>query len=166
MRISEILGLRWKHVDLIHGWIMIRERYYRGDQDVTKSEKSIRDVPLGYLLEDFRRLKPKGVSGEGYVFDRGDGKPYDDRGLLQHFIRPAAKRLGFYFEGFGFHSFRRENNTKMQEEGASATEAQRHLGHSRTEMTAEYTILQRTRHENLVKRVQERWLEGARPAVN
>jgi hypothetical protein len=33
-------------------------------------------------------------------------------------------------------------------------------------MTAEYTILQRTRHENLVKRVQERWLEGARPAVN
>jgi integrase len=158
MRISEILGLRWKNVEMEKGWIMVRERYYRGDQDVTKSEKSIRDLPLGYLADDFRSLKPAGVSGEGFVFDRGDGKPYDDRGLLQHFIRPAAVALGFYFEGFGFHSFRRENNTKMQEEGASAIEAQRHLGHSRTEMTAEYTVLQRQRHEDMVKRVQDRWI--------
>ena len=158
MRISEILGLRWKHVDLVNGWVLVRERYYRGDQDVTKSEKSVRDVPLGYLIDDLRLLKAAGVSDESFVFDRGDGKPYDDRGLLQHFIRPAAKALGFYFEGFGFHSFRRENNTKMQEEGASAIEAQRHLGHSRPEMTAEYTILQKQRHEDLVKRVQGRWI--------
>jgi integrase len=166
LRISEILGLRWKNADLVTGWLRVRERYYRGDQDVTKSERSVRDVPLGHLLEEFRALKPASASGEAFVFDRGDGMPYDDRGLLQHFIRPAAKALGFYWEGFGFHSFRRENNTKMQEEGASATEAQRHLGHSQPSMTGEYTILQKQRHEELVKRVQERWMEPATGAVN
>jgi hypothetical protein len=34
-----------------------------------------------------------------------------------------AKQLGFYFEGFGWHSFRRQNLTLIQEEGASAFEA-------------------------------------------
>jgi len=45
LRISEILGLKWKNVDLLTGWLQIRERYYRGDQDVTKSEKSAREFP-------------------------------------------------------------------------------------------------------------------------
>jgi len=157
LRISEILGLKWKNVDLTTGWLQIRERYYRGDQDVTKSEKSIRDVPLGHLVDDFRRLKPLDAAAEGYVFDRGDGQPYDDRGLLQHFIRPAAVKLGFYWEGFGFHSFRRENLTTFQEVGGSAIETQRHAGHSRPSMTGEYTILQRKRQEELVRKVQERF---------
>jgi len=91
------------------------------------------------------------------VFDRGDGLPYDDRGLLQHFIRPAAVSLGFYWEGFGFHSFRRENITAIQEAGASAIEAQKHAGHSRQTMTGEYTLLQRKRQEELVRKVQGRF---------
>ncbi|MGB9456215.1 MAG: hypothetical protein WCB12_09245 [Bryobacteraceae bacterium] len=48
-----------------------------------------------------------------------DGKPFDDREILRDIIRPAAERLGFYFEGFGWHSFRRQNITLIQEEGAT-----------------------------------------------
>ncbi len=157
LRISEILGLKWKNVDLVTGWLQVRERYYRGDQDDTKSEKSNRDVPLGYLVDNFRRLRPLEVSPEAYVFDRGDGNPHDDRALLKDFIRPAAKQLGFYWEGFGFHSLRRENITTFQEVGGSAIEAQKHAGHSRPTMTGEYTILQRKRQEDLVRKVQQRF---------
>jgi len=159
MRISEILALRWKHVDLADGWLFIRERYYRGDCDVTKSEKSIRDVPLGYLVHELRALRPAGAGDDDFVFDRGDGKPYDDRDLAARFLRPTARALGFYFEGFGWHSFRRQNVTKLQEVGASAIEAQHQLGHSRPVMTSEYTVVQRERQEELVRRVQERWIQ-------
>jgi integrase len=157
LRISEVLGLKWKNVDEVTGWLQIRERWYRGDQDVTKTEKSNRDVPVGALVDDLRRLKPLDASPDGYMFDRCDGQPYDDRGLLRRFIRPAAKKLGFYWKGFGFHSLRRGNITIMQSvAGASTIETQINVGHSRPMMTAEYTILQRNRQEELVRKVQER----------
>ena len=58
MRVSEVLGLKWRAVDLVRGFVNVKERYYRGDTDVPKSERSIRSVPLGYLIEEYRRLKP------------------------------------------------------------------------------------------------------------
>ena len=86
------------------------------------------------------------------------GEPLDDRAILRDHIRPAAKRLGFYFEGFGWHSFRRQNLTLIQEEGATAFEAQEQAGHSRPVMTSEYTIVGLERREQAVRRVQERLL--------
>ena len=77
---------------------------------------------------------------EDYVFSDG-GEPFDDREVLKKYIRPAAKRFGFYFLGFGWHSFRRQNITRIQEEGASEADAQKHAGHSRPKMTREYTIV-------------------------
>ncbi len=73
-------------------------------------------------MEAYRRVKPADAKGDGYVFEK-DGKPLDDRAILKDFIRPAAKRLGFYFCGFGWHSFRRQNLTRIQEEGATPFEA-------------------------------------------
>ena len=74
---------------------------------------------------------------ERHVFQR-DGQPLDDRVVLKDVIRPLAKQLGFYFEGFGWHSFRRQNLTLIQEEGASAFEAMAQAGHSRPTITSEY----------------------------
>ena len=89
-------------------------------------------------------------------FDRGDGQPWDDRSLMRNWIRPAARELGIYFEGLGFHSFRREVATKIQEAGASAVEAQLIMGHSAPQMTSHYTLMQRKRLSDLVRRMQER----------
>jgi hypothetical protein len=68
-------------------------------------------------------------------------EPLDDHSILRGVIRPAARRLGLYFEGFGWHSFRRQNITLLQEEGATAFEAMAQAGHSRPLMTGEYTIV-------------------------
>ena len=61
-----------------------------------------------------------------------------------------------YFEGFGWHSFRRQNLTVLQEEGATAFEAMAQAGHSRTAMTSEYTIIDLNRREQAVRRLQTR----------
>jgi len=161
MRVSEIIGLKWRAVDLEHGLVHVQERYYRGDTDEPKTDKSRRPLPLGYLTQDFRELRALALaehakfSGHEYVFHK-DGKPFDDREILRDIIRPVAERLGFYFEGFGWHSFRRQNITLIQEEGATPFEAMEQAGHTRSTMTSLYTVVALTRREQAVERVQER----------
>ena len=46
-RISEILGLQWRHIDLATGWVSIEQRWYRGDLDVVKSERGERELLPG-----------------------------------------------------------------------------------------------------------------------
>lgn len=162
MRISEILGLRWRSVDLVTGKVKVDERFYRGELGEPKSERARRTLPLGLLTEYYRQLKPNDVSPDSYVFEE-EGKPRDDRAILQKVIRPAAKNLGFYFEGFGWHSFRRQNITVLQEEGATAFEAMAQAGHSRPSMTGEYTIVGLGRREQAVRRLQERLHLGQQP---
>jgi integrase len=159
MRISEILALKWRSADLDRGLIFVEERRYRGDTDVPKSERSRRVLPLGRLDAALRKHRPLTWKLDDYVFQR-NGEPLDDRDLLRQQIRPAAERLGFYFTGFGWHSFRRQNLTLIQEEGATAIEAQAQAGHSRPVMTSEYTVVGLDRREAAVRRVQERLFGG------
>jgi integrase len=65
-RISEAMGLQEKHLNFTERIIEVRQRYYRGDLDVVKSRASKRDLPMGYLEEDLRRLC-KG-DPERYIF--------------------------------------------------------------------------------------------------
>jgi hypothetical protein len=74
----------------------------------------------------------------------------DDRAIVRNAIRPAAKRRGFYFEGFGWHSFRRQNITILREEGATTFEAMEQAGRSQPPMTGEYTIVGLDRREQAV----------------
>lgn len=169
-RISEILGLRWKFVDLNTGWIKIEKRWSRGDEDVTKTEGSVREAPLGNLIEDYRRLGLTSGAAtldagryaiakpERFLFERpsADGEPWDDRIIHNRHLRPAAIALGFYFPGFGFHSLRRTNSTNRQEIGGmSSIETALSLGHSKPDMTLKYTVLQRKRNEDAVRAIQD-----------
>lgn len=109
----------------------------------------------GILADSYTALKPDPGNADGYVFER-NGVPLDDRALLRQVIRPIAQRLGVYFEGFGWHTFRRQNLTVLQEEGATASEAMAQAGHSRPGMTGEYTIVGVNRREAAVLRLQAR----------
>jgi hypothetical protein len=67
--------------------------------------------------------------------------PPDDRDLLRYEFRPVLKRLGLYYEGFGWHAFRRQNITwKQQLGGATPLEAQKAGRHSSLDMTYLYTL--------------------------
>jgi integrase len=171
LRISELLGLRWEMVNLTDQPVDIGEdfllppaclfvstRYYRGDVDVTKSARSRRAIPLGLMAEKLRQHRQHSAfrGEQNYVFCNDRGQPLDDCRLQKNYLRPAAKAIGVYHEGFGWHAFRRQNLTLLQQEGGTVTEAQAQAGHSRPQMTGEYTIDDLARRQTLVLRVQHR----------
>src|ERR1035441_10181854 len=98
LRISEVLGLQWQHIDFKRGVLCVRQRYYRGDVDTVKSECSERDVAMGFLGEDLAALYPGAGHAEDYVFrvrthlkrEKAGRVCRDDRDINQHFLRPAA----------------------------------------------------------------------------
>lgn len=157
-RISEILGLTWKHVDLERGVINIVQRNWRGDIDDPKSRTSRRPLTLGYLVDRYRtKAAADGAKSESWVFVRTDGSGLAlwDSGVRQALKRAAAAE-GCDFPGLGPHSFRRANITWCQEVGGSSIEASKIAGHSTVRMTEEYTKIQLTRQEELTRRIQER----------
>lgn len=163
LRISEILGLQEKHLDFEAGLIRVRQRYYRGDLDVPKNDKAVRDVPAGYLAADLKRLctgdperfvfqiktKPKWGQSESVTRDGCD--------ILQHFLRPAAITLGFYWKGFGFHALRREAVTSISCV-IGIGQAMSMSGHSSMDMSLLYTLDDLGEQDRAVREHQERIL--------
>jgi integrase len=158
VRISEILGLTWLHVDLQGGVIHIVQRNWRGDIDDPKSKTSKRPLTLGYLVDRYRvKAAAEKAQPEKWVFVRTDGSglPLWDSGVRQALKRAAAAE-GCDFPGLGPHSFRRANITWRQEVGGSSIETSKIAGHSTVRMTEEYTKIQLHRQEELTRRIQER----------
>lgn len=164
LRVTEMLGLQEKHLDFERNLILVRQRYFRGDLDAhTKSGKSMRDVPMGYLATDLKRL----CAGdpERFVFQietrpkwgRGHGISRDDRDLTQHFLRPIAQKLGFYWKGFGFRSLRREAITAIGSV-AGIGQAMKAAGHSHADTSLLYTLHDLMEQERAIRTHQERIL--------
>jgi integrase len=154
LRISEVLGLKWKDIDLISGTLTVNRRWYRGDlAEETKTPAARRVLQLGsYLTEQFRirRQEP-----ELHIF-RDYAKPHqppDDRDLLREYFRPVIRRLGVYYEGFGWHAFRRSNITLRQHFGATPLEAMRAAGHNSLDMTLLYTVNDPQREREQIDRM-------------
>jgi integrase len=157
MRTSEIFGLKWKYVDLDRGVIEVRERNYRGEQGSPKTRSSRRDLPLGVLIEQYRALKPVETLPDAFVFHE-EGQPLDERSVLRYQLRPVAKALQLYSEGFGWHTFRRTHLTVLSEEGATAFETRDQAGHAKVETTMLYVKPSLVRRGAAVERVATRLL--------
>jgi integrase len=162
LRISEVLGLQERHVDLVNGLLVIEQRFHRGNLDIVKNRKAERSVPLGYMVDDLRLLCLGDPERFVFQVETKAGRPgphqkhficRDDRGLLQHFLRPAAKDIGCYSEGFGWHSLRREAVTAFNA-SLGVTQAMRLAGHSSVEMSAEYTLADRAAQDAAVRERQ------------
>ncbi len=157
-RISEILGLQWKHVDLETGVITIEQRNWRGDIAEPKTGRSHRPLALGHLAERYRaRAKADNADPEAWVFVRNDGSgdPLWDSGVRQA-IKKAAAEEGCDFPGLGPHSFRRANITWRQRVGGTSIETSKIAGHSSIEMTEEYTFVEMERQDELTRAIQEK----------
>ncbi|MGI9073254.1 MAG: tyrosine-type recombinase/integrase [Bryobacteraceae bacterium] len=164
LRVTEALGLQEKHLDFERNVILIRQRFFRGDLDKrTKSARSCRDVPMGYLGFDLKQL----CTGdpERFVFQiktrpkwgRQQGICRDDRDLTQHFLRPIAKELGFYWKGFGFRSLRREAITAIGSE-AGIGQAMNAAGHAHADTSLLYTLQDLSEQDRAIRTHQERIL--------
>jgi integrase len=168
-RISEVLGLQWKHVDLEAATIRIEQRVWHQEIALPKSESSRRVLGLGDIVEQFtgKALLEK-PARDTFVFTqkRDPEKPLWDSGVRDA-LHQAAQAECCDFAGLGPHSFRRANITWRQEVGGSAIEASRIAGHSGLNMTSEYTFVTPERQNELTRRIQEKlaFASPSRPAL-
>ncbi len=157
-RISEVLGLIWRHVDLEVGTIKIVQRVWHQEVGRPKSEDSKRILGVGDLIERLRaKSKGDGAAPEAFVFQqkRAPGKPLWDSGVRDA-LHQAAEAEGCDFPGLGPHSFRRANITWRQQVGGSAIEASKIAGHSDLETTGDYTFVTAERQNELTRRIQQK----------
>lgn len=150
LRVSELIGLRWRsvHADSI----TIDERFCRGDWGPPKSDASNATIPVNrVVIERIHRLKTLTVelrAGTGlrrYRVVRSDGPddlvfqslvkggPMRDNNILVRHLKPAAVKLGLGF--VNWRCLRTSHATWLKMAGADVKDAQAQMRHSRATTT-------------------------------
>ena len=149
-RISEILGLTWRYVNLNTTWrnvgsyslpessAAILKQWYRGGLSPLKTEASTRVIPLSRpMVEILERRSPESKDGPGrFVFAGRTGRPLDSCNLASRKLKPAARSVGL--PDASWHCFRHTLNTWLYQEGVPEPERMAQLGHKRGGMNANY----------------------------
>jgi integrase len=166
-RISEVLGMQLRHLDLDKATLRVEQRSWHQDIGKPKTAKSRRTLAIAGLAERYRSWVQNlpDTEPDGWLFpQKGDpSKPMWDSGIRKE-LHAAAAAVGCDFPGLGPHSFRRANITWRQEVGGSSIEVSRIAGHSNVRMTEEYTVVQIKRQEELTRRIQEKLAKAKKRA--
>lgn len=152
LRVSELVGLKWRHVG--DGSLWIERGFCRGNWGKPKTGASSATISVAPLvLERIRELKSitvsvragrairhyKAVKADGpedFVFQSvKNGKAMNDQNILRRHIRPAAEKLGL--SGIDWRCLRRTCATWMVHAGADPKSVQGQMRHSRITTTME-----------------------------
>ena len=126
LRKGDILGLRWRDVDLDRGIISIQ---------MQKTGESI-EIPLIPMLRDLLEQMKLRAGLSQYVFSLGSkGKPIGD---IKTAFRAALRRSGLADQGYRFHDIRRTFARMLYNQGVILTKIQRLLGHKSVLTTERY----------------------------
>src|SRR6266568_4459929 len=133
LRVSEILGLRWKDIDCEGLRLAVRQAYVYGMQGDVKTQASHRWMPLDPLLaeklrEHEARFAPLARS-EDWVFANPEtGKPYWPGRIQENWLVPAAEKAGI--GRIGWHTFRHSHSTLLHALGVDLKVKQELLRHA------------------------------------
>jgi integrase len=110
-RLGEVLGLKWKHVDLERKILRIEQSLWRGQLVSPKTAASTRDILLGSALGETLRIHRENSSHRGtddFVFCKKDGSSLNPDVLRKDALYPILDRLGIPRKkgASGFHTFR------------------------------------------------------------
>ena len=150
LRIMELLGLCWRHVDLEEGVIYVRYQLTRGSKqtparlDDLKTRSARRDVVLlpelvVLLREHRRRAFQRGLAREhDYVFATREGTAFNYRNVAQRGLTSAADKAGLNPEGkprLTLHDLRHTFGSHLVRQGADVVTVSRQMGHARPSIT-------------------------------
>lgn len=148
MRQGELLGLRWRDLDLATGRAEIQQTFYRlGRRQLfkpPKTPKSRRSVPLSLELvaellrerdEQERRRRPLGDRHRdlGLVFCQEDGKPLHAHNLVRRDFRKVLARAGL--PRIRFHDLRHTAATLFLARNVHPKIVADLLGHASVQVT-------------------------------
>lgn len=165
MRLGELLGLTWRHVDLDSARLTVAAQLQRiaGALTLTepKSDRSRRVLPIGPEViaalreqQSHQRLARLAAgprwTDSGHVFTTASGKPRDPSSTI-HVYQRQLERAGLAREGV--HAMRHGAASLLIAEGATLREVMEQLGHAQISLTANlYTHLSETvKRENAAR---------------
>jgi integrase len=149
VRISELLGLTWRHVHLGDDpHILIAEQFYRGQRKQLKTDASMDRVPLSPTMAAWlAELRPAGAGQDAPVFPSVTGTPLTYSNVYNRVLRPAlrdsgiAKNLGtadapsWDYEGIAFHALRKACGSLLFARGKTLKQVQGWLRHAQLTTT-------------------------------
>jgi integrase len=142
LRISEAIGLTWRHVDLgTRPRVLVREQFYEGERQPLKSRHARRDIPLSpSMAEELRGRRRDCYRGDlTPVFVSVAGTELSRPNLASRVLKPAAAAVGLTvtIEGknqavpwVSFHTFRHTCASLLFENGKNVKQVQEWLGHA------------------------------------
>lgn len=131
LRISELVGLKWKDVDMEERWLIV----------LGKGNKE-RRVPFGsYAQKALSTLKHRTNGEDGFVFPGREGKPLTVR-TVHRVVTSLAERCGI--DGVTPHVLRHSCATHLLEKGADLKFVQEFLGHENMATTQIYLTISAT----------------------
>ena len=141
-RLGEVLGLMWKHVDFEQKRLRIEQSLWRGQLVAPKTTASTRDILVGSSLTEMLKIHHENSRHRGmddFVFCKNDGTPLDPDVLRKDALYPILDRLGIPRKkgASGFHTFRHSAASIVNEQTGNLKLAQKFLGHSTIQMTAD-----------------------------
>jgi len=142
MRISELRGLTWDHIDFARRVIRVRQRANRGNEiGSPKTKSGIRDIPMTpMVVEALSRWRPHCPAGAlGLVFPNGKGNAETYGNIMRRIFYPLQEKAGVVGKDgkakYGFHALRHACASLMIEQGWPVKKIQTVLGHSSVVMT-------------------------------
>ncbi len=148
MRQGELLGLRWKDVNLGLGVASIQQTFYRlGGKPLFKEPKTAkarRTIALLPVLidilqrireehEEHRRRLGDGYEDNGLVFCQRNGTPLHANDIVKRDFRRVLARAGL--PRIRFHDLRHCHATLLLQQGVHPKVVQERLGHANISMT-------------------------------
>ncbi len=133
LRVSEILALRWEHIDFKTGVMLVQQGVVNGRIGRVKTEASQDEVPLDPAFAAVL-LDWKGKKTEGLVFPSPlTGRPFYAGIIQRQTLRPKGAEVGI--SGLGWHTFRHTYRSLLDETGAPVGVQQKLMRHSNISTT-------------------------------
>ena len=131
LRIGELLGLRWRALDLDIGTLAVRESVFEGQFQPPKTQKAVRTIPLGphaIAALTAHRQRVSRRAPEDLVFGNRKGDPLRESKLLTNVLQPAAEAAGL--GRVTWHQFRHIHSSLLNDLKVPVKIAQEQLGHA------------------------------------
>jgi integrase len=133
MRVSEVLALRWEHIDFGAGAMLVQQGVVNGRIGKVKTEASNDYIPLDSGFAQIL-LGWKGSKTNGLVFpSHVTGGCYYAGVIQQQILKPTGEKAGV--QGLGWHVFRHTYRSFLDETGAPIGVQQKLMRHSNVATT-------------------------------
>jgi len=133
MRVSEVLALRWEHIDFKAGAMLVQQGVVNGRIGKVKTEASNDYIPLdpgfAHILLDWKGARTNGLVFPSHV----TGGCYYAGMIQQQVLKPVGENVGI--QDMGWHVFRHTYRSLLDETGAPIGVQQKLMRHSNVATT-------------------------------